>query len=109
VHNELLHVDGELLPVHDELDQLLPELLPVLSGLGVALELGLFLLCCLAACLFPAKRDIVYVIFFCPIERDSVTRSFISVFYESTSPWPLINPLEPIFFWEGGIFFLLQL
>jgi hypothetical protein len=39
--------------VHDELDELLSEFLPVLPGLGIALELGLGLLCGLAAGLLP--------------------------------------------------------
>ena len=48
------------IPVHDELDELLPELLPVLPGLGIALELGLLLLGALAPGFLPEQRRLFW-------------------------------------------------
>jgi hypothetical protein len=39
--------------VHDELHQLLPKPLPVLPGLGIALEFGFLLLCALPTRFLP--------------------------------------------------------
>ena len=46
--------------MHDELDELLPELLPVLPGLGIALELGLLLLGALTPGFLPEQRRLFW-------------------------------------------------